>query len=288
MGKQWKQCLTLFLGGSKITADGDCSHEIRRCLLLGRKVMNNLDSIFKSRDITLPRKVHLVKAMVFPVVMNGCESWTIKKESWAPKNWCFWTVVLEKTLESPLDCKEIQPVHPNRDQSWVSIGRTDVEAETPILCPPDAKSWLIGKDPDAGKDWGKRTKGRQMIRRLDSITDSMDMSLSKLWETVEVRGESWVLVTYRPWGCKELEMTEWLSNNIKYSIVYMYFIFFIRFFQWTFRLLPCFGCCKTWLWALGCMYLSELQFSPGTCPGVALLDHTALFLIFEEPPHFSP
>ena len=131
----------------------------------------------------------------------------------------------------------------------------------------------------------QKDRGRQMIRRLDSITDSVDMSLSKLWEIVEVRGHSWVL---RPWGCKELETTEWLSDNIKYSIVYMYYIF-IRFFQWTFRLLPCFGCCKTWLWALGCVYLSALQFSPGTCPGVALLDHTvALFLIFEEPPHFSP
>ena len=97
--------------GSKITADGDCSHEIKRHLLLGRKVMTNLDSIFKRRDITLPTKVHLVKAMVFPVVMYGCE--LDYKESWALKNWCFWTVVLEKTLESPLDCKEIQPVHPN-------------------------------------------------------------------------------------------------------------------------------------------------------------------------------
>ena len=113
--------------GSKITTDGDCSHEIKRRLLLGRKVTTNLDSILKSRDITLPTQVHLVKAMVFPVVMYGCESWA--KESWAQKNWCFWTVVLEKTLESPLDCKEIQPVHPKGDQSWVFIGRTDAEAE---------------------------------------------------------------------------------------------------------------------------------------------------------------
>ena len=82
------------------------------------------------------------------------------KESWAPKNWCFWTVVLEKTPESPLDCKEIQPVHPKGDQSWVFIGKTDVEAETPILWPPDVKSWLIGKDPDAGRDWGQEEKGR--------------------------------------------------------------------------------------------------------------------------------
>ena len=135
----------IFLG-SKITADGDCSHEIERCLLLGRKVMNNLDSIIKSRDITLPTKVPLVKAMVVWMWELDCE------ESWALKNWCFWTVVLEKTLESPLDCKEIEPVHPKGDQSWVFIGRTDVEAETPILWPPHAKSWLIGKDSDAGRD----------------------------------------------------------------------------------------------------------------------------------------
>ena len=106
----------------------------------------------------MPTKVHLVKAMVFPVVMYGCGSWDYKK-SWGPKNWCFWTVVLEKTLESPLDCKEIQPVHPKGDQSWVFIGGTDVDAETPILWPPDAESWLIWKDPDAGKDWGQEEKG---------------------------------------------------------------------------------------------------------------------------------
>ena len=155
----------IFLG-SKITADGDCSHLIKRRLLLGRKVMTNLDSILKSRDITLPTKVCLVKAMVFPVVMYGCENWDYK-ESWAPKNWWFWTVVLEKTLESPLDCKEIQPVHPNGNQSWIFIGRTDAEAETPILWPPDAKNWLIWKDPDAGKDWRqeKGTTEDEMVGR---------------------------------------------------------------------------------------------------------------------------
>ena len=121
-------------GGSKITADGECSHEIKRRLVLGSKVMTNLDSIFKSRDITLLTKVCPVKAMVFPVVMYGCESWT---------------VVLEKTLESPLDCKEIQPVHSEGDQPWDFFGRNDAKAETPVLWPPHAKSWLIGKDPDA-------------------------------------------------------------------------------------------------------------------------------------------
>ena len=147
----------LYFWGSKITACGDCSHEIKRCLLLGRKVMTTLDSILKSRDITLSTKVRLVKAMVLPVVTYRCE--LDYKKSWAPKNWCFWTVVLEKTLERSLDCKEIQPVHPKGNQSWVFIERTDVEAETPILWPPDSKSWLIGKDPDAGKDWRQEEKG---------------------------------------------------------------------------------------------------------------------------------
>ena len=127
----------IFLG-SKITADGDCSHEIKRCLLLGRKVMTNLDSILNSRDITLPTKSRLVKAMVFPVVMYGCDSWTIKKAE-LPRIDAF-ELWLEKTLESPLDCKEIQPVHPKGYQFWVFIGGTDVEAETPVLWPPDTKS----------------------------------------------------------------------------------------------------------------------------------------------------
>ena len=132
-------------GGSKITADSNCSHEIKRRLLLGRKFMTNLDSMLKSRDITLPTKVHLVKAMVFSVVMYGWE--LDHKESWVLKNCCFWTVVLEKILESPLDYKDIQPVHPKGNQSWIFIGRTDVEAEAPILWPPDAKSWLIWQRP---------------------------------------------------------------------------------------------------------------------------------------------
>ena len=144
MGKQWKQCQILFWG-SKITADGDCSHEIKRRLLLGRKVKANLDSIFKSRDITLPTKVCLVKAMVFPVFMYGWEGWTVKKAEHRRIDvfelWCW-----RRLLESPLDCKEIQPVHSKGDQSWVFIGRTDAKAETPILWPPYVKSWLIGKD----------------------------------------------------------------------------------------------------------------------------------------------
>ena len=123
--------------GSKITAHGDCSHEIKRCLILGRKAMTNLNSILKSKDFTLPTKVRLVKAMVFPVDMYGCESWTVKK---AERQRIDGFELLEKTLESPLDCKEIQPVHPKGDQSWVFIGRTDADAETPVLWPSHAKS----------------------------------------------------------------------------------------------------------------------------------------------------
>ena len=142
----------LFSGAPKSLQLVTAAMKFKRHLFLGRKAMTNLDSILKSRDITLPTMVFLVKAMVFPVVMYGCECWDYK-ESWVPKNWCSWTVVLEKTLESLLDGKEIQPVHPKGNQSWIFTGRTDAEAETPIPQPPDAKNRLTGKDLDAGKDW---------------------------------------------------------------------------------------------------------------------------------------
>ena len=148
----------LYFLDSKITADCDWSHEIKRCLLLGRKVMTNLDSILKSRDIALPTTVHPVKAMVFPVVMYGCEIWTVKKAEYQRID-AFELWFLEKILESPLDSKEIQPVHPKGSQSWIFIGRTDAKVETPILWSPDAKNWLIWKDPDAGKDWRQEEKG---------------------------------------------------------------------------------------------------------------------------------
>ena len=138
MGETKKTVADFISLGSKITADDDCSHEIKRHLLLGKKAMTNLDCVLKSKDITLPTKVHTVKAMVFPVVVYRCESWLTKKAKCrrmdAFELWCW------RTLESPLDCKEIQPVHPKGDQSWVIIGRTDVEAETPILWPPAAES----------------------------------------------------------------------------------------------------------------------------------------------------
>ena len=148
------------LGSSKITADGDCSHdchEMKRCLLLGRKAMTNLDSILKSRDITLPTKVHLVKTMVFSSIHVWM--WALNyKESWALENWCFWTVVLEKTQES-LGLQGDPKVHPKANQSWIFIGRTDAEAETPVHWPSDTNNWLIGKDPDAGKIEGGRRRG---------------------------------------------------------------------------------------------------------------------------------
>ena len=130
------------------------------------------------------------------------------KESWTQKNWCFWTVMLEKTLESPLDCKEIQPVHPKGNESWVFIGRTDAETETPILWPPDAKSYLIGKDPDAGKDWRPKRRGWQRMRWLDGITDSMDMSLSKFQGAGVGQGS---LACCSSWGRQESDTSEWLS-----------------------------------------------------------------------------
>ena len=148
--------------------------------------MTNLESILKSRDIILPTKVHLGKAMIFPIVMYGCESWAIRKAERqridAFKLWC-WSI-----LESPLDCKEIQQVHSKGNQSWIFIGRTDVEAETPILWPPDTRSWLIWKDPNAGKDW--KWRGRQRMRWLNGITDSMHTSLSKPREIAKEK-ESW-------------------------------------------------------------------------------------------------
>ena len=145
------------LGGSKITADGDCSHEIKRHLLLGRKVMTNLEHIKKQRHYFANKGL---SSQGYGFSSGYVWMWELDcEESWVLKNWCFWIVVLEKTLESPLDCKEIHPVHSRGDQSWVFIGRTDAEAETPVLWPPHAKSWLIGKVPDAGRDWGQEEKG---------------------------------------------------------------------------------------------------------------------------------
>ena len=209
MGEKRKQWKTIFLG-SKTTTDSDCSQEIKRHLLLGRKVMTNLNSILKSRDIILMTEVLLIKA-VFP--SSHVPMWELDhKEGWVLKNWCFWSVVLEKTLESPLNSKEIKPVNPKGNQIWILIGRTDAEAKVPILWPPDAKSQFIGKDLDAGKNWEQEEKG--------AIEDEMagwfqwtwvcciDMSLSKLQEIVKGREACCVVVHgVAKW------LTEWLNNN---------------------------------------------------------------------------
>ena len=168
--------------------------------------MTNLESIFKSGDITLPRKVRLVKAMVFPVVMCGCESWTIKKAEL--KNWCFWTVVLEKTLESPLDCKEIQPIQSEGDQPWVFFGRNDAKAEPPILWPPDVNNWLIWKDPDAGKDWRQEEKGTTEDEMVGwhHLLNGHDFK-----QAPGVGDGHGSLVCCSPSGYKVLDTTEWLN-----------------------------------------------------------------------------
>ena len=168
--------------------------------------MTNLDSILKSRDITLPTKVHLVKAMVFPVVMNGCEM--DYKESWAPKNWCFWSVVLEKTLESPLDCREIKPVSPEGNQKWIFIGRTDAKAETPILWPPHLKNWLTGKDPDAGKDWRQEEKG---MTEDEMVGWHHQLNGHESEPALGVGDGQASLGCCSPWGGKESDTTERLN-----------------------------------------------------------------------------
>ena len=167
--------------------------------------MTNIDSMLKSRDITLPTKVCLVKAMVFPVAMYGCESWTVKqaehRRTDALELWCW------RRLESPLDCKEIQPVHPKGDQSWIFIGRTDAEAEIPILWPADAKNWLIWKDPDAGKDWRQEEKGA-----TEDEWDGWMASLTQ-WTWVWVDSGSWWW-TGRPGVLQSME-----SQRVRYNRV---------------------------------------------------------------------
>ena len=200
----------IFLG-SKITTDGYCSHETKRCLLLERKSMTNLDSILKIRDIT--DKCPYSQSYGF----SSSHVWMWRlghKESWTPKNWCFWTVVLERTLESLLDSNEIKPVNPKGNLSWIITGWIVAVAETPILWPPDSKNWLIGKDPDAGKDWRQEDKG---------TTDEMVG-----WHHHWLNGHEFEqalgfcdglgsLAYSSPWGHKESDTTEWLYWRVTAS-----------------------------------------------------------------------
>ena len=203
MGKQWKQWQTFIFLCSKITANDECSHEIKRCLLLGRKVMINQDTVLKSRDITLSTKVCLVRAMVFPVMWESDY-----KESWVPKNWCFWTVVLEKTLESPLNCRDIQPIYPKRNPSWIFIGRPDAESETPIFWPPDTKNWLTAKDPDIAKNWRQDEKG---MTEDEMVGWHHWLTAHESEETLGVGDGQGGLACCSPWGCKESNTTEQLN-----------------------------------------------------------------------------
>ena len=196
----------IFLG-SKITADSDCNHETKRRFLLGKEAMTNLDSILKAET--------LVCQPIRPVLSHyGFSSghewmWELDyKESWVLKNWCFWTVVLEKTLESSLDCKEIQPVHPKGNQSWIFIERTDAEAETPVLWPPDGKNWLMGKDPDAWKDWRQEEKG---MTEDEMVGWHHRLNGHESEQALGVGGGHGSLACCSPWGGKESDITEWLN-----------------------------------------------------------------------------
>ena len=219
--------------GSKITADGDCSHEIKRRMLCGRKTMTNLDSILKSRDITLMTKVQLSQSYGFS--SGHVWIWELDhKEGWAPKNWCFQTAVLEKILESPSDCKEIKPVIPKGNQSWIFIGRTDAEAETLIFWPSDVKNWLIAKDADSGKNWRQEEKGmteNEMIGWHHQLNGHICE-----WSPGVGDGQGG-LACCDSWGRKELDMTErliwsdchWSSTSLPSCLEWTTLHFHIQF-----------------------------------------------------------
>ena len=197
--------------GSKITANGDCDHEVKRCLFFERRAMTNLGSILKSRDITLLTKIRIVEAIAFPVVMYRCESRILKKAE-RRRIAAFELRCWRRLFGSPLDRKEIKPVNPKGNQSWIFIGRTDSEVEALILWPSDAMSWLIGKDPDAGKDWRQEERGMTKEEMVGWHHWLSGREFEQALGDSEGQGS---LACCSPWGCQELDMTEQLNNNKK-------------------------------------------------------------------------
>ena len=220
-GEKMEKVTDFIFLSSKITEDSNCSHDIKRCLLLGRKAMTN--HIKNQRYYFADKNL---SSQSYGFSSGHVWMWELDyKESWALENRCFWTVVLEKTLESPLDCKEIKPVNPKRNQPWIFIGRTDAKAETPILWPLNAKGWLIRKDPDAGKDGRQEKKGMTEDNMVWWHHQLNGHEFEQALGDGEGQGS---LECCSPWGHKESDMTEWLNNNNNKRKISMNLSEFIR------------------------------------------------------------
>ena len=226
MGKQWKLCQTLFSWAPKSLQMVTIYHEIKRCLLLGREAMTNLDSILKSRGITLLTKICILQSYNF--CSSHVQMWELdRKEGWAPKNGCFWTVALEKTLESPFDSKEIKPVNPKGNQSWIFIRRTDAKAEAVILWPPVAKSWLVGTDPHAGKKW----RQKRAAEGWDGVGWHPWLDSHEFEQTVGGSEGQGRLVCCSPQGRKASDTPERLNSNIAFLFLMCIFAF-VNVVEW--------------------------------------------------------